>query len=226
MQVDQNPPGRKQKPIREFPMRTIILALSAATLTVPMMPAPALAQYSGYHGKTWRDSQGRLRCKRPNGTTALIVGAAGGALVGRAIDTRGERAHGYDPRAAPGPCLVAKSSAAVRAAANGPFRSRPTALRASCCSSVIDMIIHRPRVCGPGRVSCIVRTISTKLSPRERLALTAADALRTFSPSSARCPGRRRAFSPDHGFQRLFVSIRAAILFFAVAGSPSRSVSL
>ena len=75
-------------------MRTILLALSAATLTVPVMaPAPALA-HDGYHGKTWRDSQGRLRCKRSNGTTGLIVGAAGGALVGRAIDTRGERATG------------------------------------------------------------------------------------------------------------------------------------
>ena len=39
-------------------------------------------------------SSGRLRCKRPNGTTGLIVGAAGGALVGRAIDTHGERATG------------------------------------------------------------------------------------------------------------------------------------
>lgn len=76
-------------------MRTLLLALSAATLTVPMMPAPALAHGdSGYQGKTWRDSQGRLRCKRSNGTTGLIVGAAGGALVGRAIDTRGERATG------------------------------------------------------------------------------------------------------------------------------------
>jgi uncharacterized protein YcfJ len=72
----------------------MILALSAATLTVPMMPATAVARDKGYHGQTWRDSQGRLRCKRPNGTTGLIVGAAGGALLGRAIDTRGERATG------------------------------------------------------------------------------------------------------------------------------------
>ena len=72
-----------------------MLALSAATLTVPVaMPAPALAHGTYYHGKTWRDSNGRLRCKRPNGTTGLIVGAAGGALVGRAIDTHGERATG------------------------------------------------------------------------------------------------------------------------------------
>ena len=75
-------------------MRKIFLAMTAATLTVPLMPAPALAHDNSYHGQTWRDSQGRLRCMRSNGTTGLIVGAAGGALVGRAIDTRGERATG------------------------------------------------------------------------------------------------------------------------------------
>ena len=70
-----------------------MLALAATTLMVPAMPA--LAHDGGYYeGKVWRDSQGRLRCKRPNGTTGLIVGAAGGALLGRAIDTRGERATG------------------------------------------------------------------------------------------------------------------------------------
>ena len=75
-------------------MRTLVLALSAATLTIPAMPTAASAHSTYYHGQTWRDSQGRLRCKRPNGTTGLIVGAAGGALVGRAIDTHGERATG------------------------------------------------------------------------------------------------------------------------------------
>ncbi len=77
-------------------MRTLLLAFSAAALTVPVIaPAPVFAHgNSQYHGKTWRDSQGRLRCKRSNGTTGLIVGAAGGALVGRAVDTRGERATG------------------------------------------------------------------------------------------------------------------------------------
>lgn len=59
-----------------------------------MTSATALASDNGYTGKTWRDSQGRLRCKRSNGTTGLIVGAAGGALLGRAVDTRGERATG------------------------------------------------------------------------------------------------------------------------------------
>ncbi|HEX6218659.1 MAG TPA: glycine zipper 2TM domain-containing protein [Sphingomicrobium sp.] len=76
-------------------MRSFMLALTAASLTVPAVPTIAVAHDTGYyHGKTWRDSQGRLRCKRPNGTTGLIVGAAGGALVGRAIDTRGDRATG------------------------------------------------------------------------------------------------------------------------------------
>jgi outer membrane lipoprotein SlyB len=84
-------------------MRKIMLALAASSLAVPVLPAPAMAK--GYYGKTWQDSQGRMRCKRPNGTTGLIVGAAGGALVGRAIDTRGERATGTIVGAAAGALL-------------------------------------------------------------------------------------------------------------------------
>ena len=74
-------------------MRTIMLAVAATTLTVPALPTVASAQ-TYYNGKVWRDSQGRLRCKRPNGTTGLIVGGAAGALVGRAVDTHGSRATG------------------------------------------------------------------------------------------------------------------------------------
>ena len=85
-------------------MRKTMMALAAFTLAVPAIPSAALA-HDGYHGKTWRDSQGRLRCKRPDGTTGLIVGAAGGALIGRAIDTRGERATGTILGAAAGALL-------------------------------------------------------------------------------------------------------------------------
>jgi len=68
-------------------MRTIAIALAAASLTLPVMPTTAFANHDGYyHGKTWRDSQGRLRCRRSNGTVGLIVGGAAGALVGRAVD--------------------------------------------------------------------------------------------------------------------------------------------
>jgi len=84
-------------------MRKIMLALAATSMTVPVMSTPAMAR--GYHGKVWQDSHGRWRCKRPNGTTGLIIGAAGGALVGRAIDTRGERATGTIIGAAAGALL-------------------------------------------------------------------------------------------------------------------------
>jgi len=77
-------------------MRKFALALAATTMAMPVaMPAPASAHETGYyHGKTWRDSQGRLRCRKKNGTVGLIVGGAAGALAGRAIDTRGERTTG------------------------------------------------------------------------------------------------------------------------------------
>ncbi|WP_298467240.1 glycine zipper 2TM domain-containing protein [uncultured Erythrobacter sp.] len=44
--------------------------------------------------RVWRGRDGRYYCKRGNGTTGLIIGAAGGALLGRAIDTRGDRTVG------------------------------------------------------------------------------------------------------------------------------------
>ena len=87
-------------------MRKFVLAAAAASMAVPVIPTPAIAR--GYHGKIWKDSRGRYRCKRSNGTTGLIVGAAGGALLGRAIDTRGERATGTILGAAAG-ALVGRS---------------------------------------------------------------------------------------------------------------------
>lgn len=55
--------------------------------------------------RTWRGEDGRYYCRRSNGTTGLIVGAAGGALIGRTIDTRGERATGTILGAAAGALL-------------------------------------------------------------------------------------------------------------------------
>ena len=87
-------------------MRTFMLAVAATALSVPALPAPALAHGKQYYdGKVWKDSKGRLRCKRSDGTTGLIVGAAGGALIGRAIDTKGERATGTILGAAAGALL-------------------------------------------------------------------------------------------------------------------------
>ena len=88
-------------------MRKVTLAVLAATMAMPVIPAtPAFAAADGYYnGKTWRDSQGRLRCKRKNGTVGMIVGGAAGALTGRAVDTRGERTTGTVLGAAAGALL-------------------------------------------------------------------------------------------------------------------------
>lgn len=88
--------------------KKLMLAIAATAMTVPAVPQAAMARGTYYHGKVWRDSKGHLRCKRPNGTTGLIVGAAGGALVGRAIDTHGERATGTILGAAAG-ALIGRS---------------------------------------------------------------------------------------------------------------------
>ena len=77
-------------------MRYLILAVSATAMAIPVtfaLPtdsAEAQRRYydrNGYYnGPTWRDNRGRYRCRRSNGTTGLIIGAAGGALIGREID--------------------------------------------------------------------------------------------------------------------------------------------
>ena len=90
-------------------MRKMILALSAASLTVPAamaLPAPAEAQSVGtYRGKVWRGNDGRYYCRKPSGTTGLLVGGAAGALAGRAIDNRGDRTTGTVLGAAVGALL-------------------------------------------------------------------------------------------------------------------------
>jgi uncharacterized protein YcfJ len=84
-------------------MRKLILAVSAtamaipATFALPTDTAEARRNYdrNGYYtGPTWQDRQGRQRCRRPNGTTGLIIGAAGGALIGRELDGGRNRATG------------------------------------------------------------------------------------------------------------------------------------
>ena len=92
-------------------MRTILLAVSATAMAVPVsfaLPtdsAEAQRRYyrdGGYYGPTWRDNQGRYRCRRPNGTVGLIVGGAAGALIGREIDGGRNRAVGTIAGAAVG----------------------------------------------------------------------------------------------------------------------------
>jgi len=77
-------------------MRNLVLAVSATAMAVPVtfaLPtdsAEAQRRYydrsGNYIGPTWRGRDGRYYCRRSNGTTGLIIGAAGGALIGRSID--------------------------------------------------------------------------------------------------------------------------------------------
>ena len=90
-------------------LRTVIFALAAVSLAVPVIPSINQASAHGtYNGRIWQDSHGRYRCKRPDGTVGLIVGGAGGALIGRAIDTKGERATGTIIGAAAGALIGRK----------------------------------------------------------------------------------------------------------------------
>lgn len=93
--------------------KTLIAAAIASLVTLPVATPSAEAQqrwrdrdHNGYYDRygryreprrlsrndrVWRGRDGRYYCRRDNGTTGLIVGAAAGALLGRAIDTRGDR---------------------------------------------------------------------------------------------------------------------------------------
>ncbi|MFM5931654.1 MAG: glycine zipper 2TM domain-containing protein [Novosphingobium sp.] len=93
-------------------LRKSLIAASLASLALPTAVAyakpPSWAPAHGYRAKNgaiayrqnddgiryWQGNDGRYYCKRSNGTTGLLIGAAGGALVGRAIDSRGDRATG------------------------------------------------------------------------------------------------------------------------------------
>lgn len=90
-------------------MKTFAMAIAATAMTVTgsmaLTAAPAEARHKRHHDERryytsdngvryWRDDRGQYRCKRSDGTVGLIVGGAAGALAGRAIDTRGERATG------------------------------------------------------------------------------------------------------------------------------------
>jgi len=89
-------------------MRGVVLAMATASLAVPVLPSFSHAEAHRYDGRIWQDSHGRYRCKRPDGTVGLIVGGAGGALIGHAIDTKGERATGTIIGAAAGALIGRK----------------------------------------------------------------------------------------------------------------------
>ena len=101
-------------------MRKLILAASMAAVALPA--APAFADNGRHRGhdrghydrdyhrtdngiRYWRGDDGRNYCRRSNGTTGLLIGGAAGALIGRSIDSSGDRAVGTILGAAGGALL-------------------------------------------------------------------------------------------------------------------------
>jgi hypothetical protein len=95
-------------------MKKTLLALAATSMAIPATFALPTASAEARHAtryyssngvRYWRGSDGRYHCRRSNGTVGLVIGAAGGALVGRAIDTHGSRTTGTVLGAAAGALL-------------------------------------------------------------------------------------------------------------------------
>ncbi|PJG48835.1 hypothetical protein CAF53_11730 [Sphingobium sp. LB126] len=89
--------------------KKITLALGLAAMLATTVPSIAMAdngrhrgwykhhERDGYYdGRYYRDDRPRYvrRDCKTSGTTGLLVGAAAGALLGRAVDTRGDRLPG------------------------------------------------------------------------------------------------------------------------------------
>jgi hypothetical protein len=121
----QIPPGcaDRNRSVKEFIMfKKITIGAALAASTIAAVPAPALAHggyndsryersYRGdrYYGRSQYD-RGYRRC---SGTTGMIIGGAGGALLGREIAGRRSRGTGTILGAAAGALLgrqVGKSS--------------------------------------------------------------------------------------------------------------------
>ncbi|MBI0476865.1 glycine zipper 2TM domain-containing protein [Sphingomonas sp. MA1305] len=77
-------------------MRKLMLALGCTAMVLPATMVVPVSQAGAqrYKYREWRDDRGRLRCRKPDGTTGLVVGGVAGALLGRTIDTRGDRTLG------------------------------------------------------------------------------------------------------------------------------------
>jgi uncharacterized protein YcfJ len=106
---------------RRKSVKKTILALAAATLIIPAGSVVAADGFAlskataGYKSdisyqnrdnfRSWRGKDGRMYCKRKNGTTGLVIGGAVGALAGREIAGRGDKTVGTIIGAAGGALL-------------------------------------------------------------------------------------------------------------------------
>jgi len=81
-------------------MRTFLMALSAASLAIPATMAFPTAEASArdhhrrYAPRVYQGRDGRRYCRHSDGTTGLLVGGVGGALLGNQIAGRGDKTLG------------------------------------------------------------------------------------------------------------------------------------
>ena len=75
-------------------MRKFIMLTAAAALTATSFAASVTPAEARHHARQWRGSDGRMHCRRNDGTIGVVVGGVAGALVGRSIDTSGDRTVG------------------------------------------------------------------------------------------------------------------------------------
>ncbi len=76
-------------------MRKLIMALSAASIVASGLAIPTSADARQRYGyREWKGRDGRVYCRKSNGTTGLVVGGVTGAIVGRSIAGRGDKGVG------------------------------------------------------------------------------------------------------------------------------------
>lgn len=96
-------------------MRKSVSAFAMIALALPAMVVTTVAaeahrghsHYSNYNNgpREWRGDDGRTYCRKSDGTVGIIIGGAGGALIGRAVDGGRSRATGTILGAATGALL-------------------------------------------------------------------------------------------------------------------------
>jgi Glycine zipper 2TM domain len=85
-------------------MRRLLVIIGAVAMTLPTLMVTTVPA-SARHFEQWRGEDGRTYCRKRDGTVGLVVGAAGGALLGRALDRGYNRGTGTILGAAAGALL-------------------------------------------------------------------------------------------------------------------------
>lgn len=96
-------------------MKKTLSTLIALSMLAPMLTVAGATSVEArrYAYREWRGADGKTYCRKSDGTIGLVVGGVAGAVVGRAIDTRGERATGTIVGAAAG-ALIGREVARKR----------------------------------------------------------------------------------------------------------------